>query len=383
MNEQLTNIVDRSRQIAAGLLVASIAITGCSSDEKLDRGQDTTTTIPGVSEDQTLGDLSEAVPVNNADLQRDDISTYNCGGKLRDPNMPANDFNGDYWIKYANDNPELAPKLMSFYDSMMGAEAVDSLLSHGYGNNLTSPDKKITTDDRGNSLAHLMNAVELKTDRTYANFSCKKGDQVDIHRATLKPTINITKGNHIEGVVVDTEGVMDFVSKAKKRQDGSIKFDIIDLGTVKVGNKDAQLFVVAMKAFGCDNPIARLTPRIPTPPKTHIPETPEPTPTTKKPRSPGTTLPDKVPKRLKGTMPHPQPGGGGSRENGDDPQNDSTETGYGAGDVPTYTVPLTPPAPATTAPANVEVGPPRPEAPSRPIVTVTTPPQTPPPALGN
>lgn len=371
-------------RVATGafLAVAALAITaGCGEEGNIEISNRSTATVAGSIEDMTLGDLSEAVPVTDIELQRYDIPTYNCGGKLRNPNMPANDFSGDYWIKYANDNPELAPKLMSFYDSMMGVEAVDSLLSHGYANNLTSPDKEITSDDRGNSLAHLIYAVEVTTDREFANFSCITNDQVNIHRATLKPTIKITKGGHVEGVVVDAVGVMDFVSKAKKRPDGSINFDIIDLGNVKVGDKDSQLFVVAMKAFGCDNPIARLTPRTPTPPDEHIPGTPQPT--TPGTPQPTTTLPTKNPKRLDGTMPLPQPGGGGSRENGDDPQNDNPRTGYGPGDVPTFTVPPTPTAPATTAPASVEVGPPRVDAPPQTIATTVPAAQTPPPELGN
>ena len=54
--------------------------------------------------------------------------------------------------KYANDNPELAPKQMDFYDKMLGKGAVDSLLTNGYSNGLTSADAKIASSERGNTL---------------------------------------------------------------------------------------------------------------------------------------------------------------------------------------------------------------------------------------
>ena len=386
--------IRRAAAIAVVLGAGIAGLAGCGVDRSIESSASTTTTTAAANQDpgaMTQGSVQEAVPVSDADLQRADVSEYNCGGKLRPVDQPADKFSGDYWVKYANDNPELAPKQMNFYDGLFGKDAVDSLLTNGYDNGLTSPDKKIASSERGDTLAHKMNAAQLQTDRVYANFTCIDGSgNVDIHRADRKPTIKVAAGGHVEGVVVDEAGIADFLSKAKRYSDGSPTAEVINIGQVTLANGEKkQMFMVTLKAFGCDNPIARLAPNVPGQPnkpgrpvKTYVPAQPkQPT----KPGQPGhpttTGLPNKVPRPLVGTMPHPQPGAGGSQDT-NIPSNDSPLTGYGP-EGPTSTLPRNPEAPATTAPATVETGPPRPVAPPVSIVTTTEVPQVPAPPLGN
>jgi hypothetical protein len=373
--------------IREALAVATLTATllggaACSGGEVQQASQ--RSEAEGQTLDQ-LTNLTEVTPVTDADLQRDDISVFNCGGKLRPAEQTANEFNGDYWIDYANDNPELGPKLMSFYDHALGSEAVDSLLGAGYLNGITSEKRVITADERADVLAHKMTAVLITQARTYANFSCKKGDQVDIHRATKKPTISIEAGGHVEAVVVDQAGIEDFLSKVNRFEDRSLPVDIIRIA--QGGDEKDELYAVVLKAYGCDNPILRTKLDVSAPPElppvvVGVPQNPG------QPGTPETKTPsprDKVPgPRAHEGRPN-SAGAGGSPEGGDDPQNDSNETGYGPGDVPTATVPRAehpqetlPPVlpPATT-------GVPRTPAPSTPATTEAPRPTVTSPELGD
>ena len=363
------------RRIVAGSLLAAGAVLGgaaCGSQGEIVRVNPSTEGID-------LTDLTEATPavdVTDADLRRDDISEYNCGGKLRPEDQPAGEFSADYWIDYANDNPELGPKLMNFYDFALGTDAVDVLLEDGITNILTSDNKTIESDERANTLAHKLTTLQLQSARTYANYSCMRGDKVDIHRATNKPTINVLAGNHLEGIILDQAGVERFMSAVNKYADGSTVADIIPVQGNE-GSKDP-LYVVVMKAFGCDNPLTKTAPA-----KPGITTTVVSTP----PTLPPMTVPvprDKVPVPRTHDA-HPQKGAGGSPENGDDPQNDSNENGYGPGDTPTVTVRRTPHTqeslPTDLPPAST--GAPRVPAPSVPATTEDPRPRVTSPELGD
>jgi len=393
MDQYPGKITEHARMLAAGLAVATLALAGCSSDGSESRSDHTTTTIDQSNIDVlTSGDASQAESISDADLKAYDASTTNCGGKIRDEAHPEAFFNS--WIDYANQNPELAPQQMDLFDTLLGTEATDEMLKHGYLNPDTSLDKRIDGDNyRENELAHRMTRIQITEDLTLANTTCIDGNgNVNVGRAAGKPIIHLSKGQYVEAVVTDDTGTAAILQKAKKMADGGIAFVILPLGKVQV-NENGQMVEKNMSAFVLKaDACANITPRlIPTTPGVKTPDT-HVTPTVpgKPPKPPKhttttvpSTLPPKVPKPLAGTMPHPQPGAGGAPENGMDPRNDSTETGYGPGDVPTATVAPTPTSPATTAPAGVEVGPPRQEAPSQTIATTVPVPQTPPPALGN
>lgn len=228
------------------------------------------------------GNAAEAVPVTDEVLQVLDRNVYNCGGHLQQETGDGS-YSVDYAIDYYNSNPDLGKPMLDFHKKTLGDEAFQILLDGGVTNSDTEDDKHYIgapdaeTQDDIDTLLHKRSRVELNASRTYANYSCITAeDTFVIHRATKKPTIAIESGSHVEGIKVNDETLVRFLTTVKKNEDGQVPVDIVDLGQQYVdvnGKIEVQhQSLVVLYADGCDNPILKLT-----------------TPKISSPRHPGTT----------------------------------------------------------------------------------------------
>lgn len=284
-------IINRIKRPIAIALTAlgSFGIAGCGGDNVLDSANTSSTTAASAGSNgdsiSPTGDASEAEPVTDQILKSLDLSTYNCGGHLQ-PETPEGKYGIDYAINYYNENPELGIKIRQFHIDTLGEDGWQSLLDNGIGNSNTDASLHFTdVSEEGkqvDELLHLRSRAALDAPHVYANYSCISGGEVNIHRASNKPTISISAGSHVEGVRLNDAGYADFMSKVKKNSDGQPAVDTIDLGmqTIIVDGQERQehQLLVVLYANGCLNPILLLI---------KSPEHPSTTP-------PGTT-PDTVP----------------------------------------------------------------------------------------
>ena len=314
-----------------------------------------------------------------------DRSTYNCGGSLRPADMTPGTYNANYAVQYLNQNPELAKDLGGFYKTAFGEEAAKILVNEGEDNQITSDSDIITADETINGLVQNRKVATLSNGRTFMNFTCKP----EVKRAGNKPTIIVSAGQNVEGVVLGKESLEKFLKEVNTYPDGSSVADYFKIDTGD--DKDEKYFVVT-NAYGCDNPLLRV-PEHPTKrPRVNTPYTPHTTPgtpptTIKKTYRTTTTVPGSRPKTENTTAPR-------TGENGGDINGTpSTEAGNGlpdqaenpAGFVPGEYVPPELPQVIvpdnnsnTTPPTGGEQGP-RTDAPAAPAqgVDQTTPQVTP------
>lgn len=285
MNQYPGNVTDRLRVSAgAALAVATLAMTGCGADSKIEIASgDQTAQDQTYIDSLTTGDLAQSEVISDADLRAYDASTTNCGGKIRKEAHPEVFF--EDWIGYANQFPELAPQQMELFDTLLGREATDVMLTRGYLNPDTSLDVRMDGDNyRENELAHRMTRIQINQDLTLANTTCiDKNGNVNVRRADGKPLITLLAGQYTQAVVVDNIGTAEFLSKAKKMSDGGVAFQLLPLGTVTVMENGVpvpkNMTAIVLKADACANITPRAIPTTPVakPPKTHVPGTPQPT----------------------------------------------------------------------------------------------------------
>lgn len=246
---------------------ASASVPANSHESSSSSSSTTSATSPALS---SSGDANEAVPVTDRQLQILDKNVYNCGGHLQ-PETPEGKYSVDYAINYYNQNPELGKQIRQFHIDSLGQSAWDVLLQNGRLNLNTNAQEQFQgsgdeqIDLEVDQLLHQRSRASLGSARVYANYSCVSGGEINVHRATNKPTIAIQEGNHVEGVRVNDQALVDFVSKVNKNADGKPVVDIIDIGMQPIEEVNGQTIqehqsLVVLYADGCDNPVLRLTP---------------------------------------------------------------------------------------------------------------------------
>jgi len=327
------------------------------------------------------GDVSQAEVTTDAQLRELDKNVYNCGGHLQ-PAETTGKYSTDYALDYYNSNPELGDKMRQFHIDTLGESAWKSLLANGMDNGDTTANKHFKGNSEVDQLLHKRTVAKIKESRTYANFTCVVNGKVDIQRAGNKPTITIPTDNRVEGITLNKAGLDDFMAKVKKNADGGAPVDVVDVGEHQVNDNGKtiteHLFLVALYADGCDNPILRLTPPTPnkettttTAPKSTTTTTPQTTTTTR----PTTTTTQPLVKHDDGVLP-----GDGTPASQDKGTPDKAGTGPAGqtpntiGYVPGEQVPTTPVASPNTSTTTTTQ--PKPPATTGAAPTSTNPPVT-------